>query len=118
MGLQDAYIMCRCSGGRTDEAQNALHARFAAACALSDLLSEQPVQQVIAKWGQEKALTQQGAACADAGFEGLLHACDARQCVHQCSPGPHCPAARRDLPSWLMWHVNRLQQHSDSCSAC
>ena len=66
MGVQDAYIMCRCSGGRADEAQNALHARFAAACALSDLLSEQPVQQVVAKWGQEKALTQQG--------EGCLHA--------------------------------------------
>eukprot|EP00891_Asterochloris_glomerata_P009373 jgi/Astpho2/9373/Aster-x0392 len=60
VGVQGAYIMCRCSGGRADEAQNALHARFAAACALSDLLSEQPVQQVIAKWGQEKALTQQG----------------------------------------------------------
>jgi hypothetical protein len=54
------HLPKKMSGGKHDEAQDAKHARFAAACAVKALLCETPAWQVEALWGQPSTLSKPG----------------------------------------------------------
>ena len=59
-GVNEGYIGQRCRGGGAQSDASAKHARFAAACALNALLSEQSAWTVEQTWGLPSSLTQQG----------------------------------------------------------
>jgi len=54
------FILARISGGGGDAAASACHARFAAAAAVSALLSEQPAWEVAQAWGERDSITEKG----------------------------------------------------------
>ena len=60
VGVNEGYIGQRCRGGGAQSDASAKHARFAAACALNALLSEQSAWTVEQTWGLPSGLTQQG----------------------------------------------------------
>ena len=60
LGVTEAYIMKRCSLGRSDEAANARHERFAAACALEDMIDEKVAGSVARRWAPPGGLSTKG----------------------------------------------------------
>lgn len=62
LGVKEAYITKRCSGGgaKSDASAATRHARFAAACALNALLSEAAPVAVELKYGRPNTLTAKG----------------------------------------------------------
>ena len=60
LGVSEAYIMKRCSLGRSDEAANARHERFAAACALEDMIDEKVAGSVARRWAPPGGLSTKG----------------------------------------------------------
>ena len=60
VGVTEGFIAQRCRGSAGQSEASAKHARFAAACALNSLLSEQSAWAVEQQWGLPATLTQQG----------------------------------------------------------
>lgn len=54
------HILIRMSGGKADATNDKCHARFAAACAVNDLLCEVPAWQVAETWGKPDTLSKAG----------------------------------------------------------
>lgn len=61
VGVNEGYVAQRCRGaGSTDTAATDRHCRFAAACALNAMLSEQASTALEEVWGKPDTLTKQG----------------------------------------------------------
>ena len=60
LSISESYILQRCGGGRPNEAANMRHEKFAAACALKELLLGESVKSVAGKWASVDGLVQKG----------------------------------------------------------
>ena len=78
LGVEEGFIAKRCGGARDTSGEvSERHARFAAACAVEQLLREKPAWQVADVWGQADTITRAGMAAG--GFLLAAYAAETRQ---------------------------------------